>query len=637
MRLYSIVKVVSIIVLVGVFSSSCISDKKREKMPSAKLAASPMENNQSTNESSKVKRFSIDQGAMSSRRDRAHEPNLKEVRKQASTVATRARDKSEEPEAARAYAVSPASPRRLRSSGKESIDDLLAGALSGTGRGGGARRGVIGRRAIALAGTSRYSADFNTEGYDNIEESGFRRTADSPLSTFSIDVDTASYANLRRFLNSGSLPPKGAVRIEEMINYFSYDYTPPQNDVPFSTQVEIATCPWNEEHQLVRVGLKGRVIDNKDRKPVSLVFLIDVSGSMRPANKLPLVKKALKLATAQLNANDRVAMAVYAGASGLVLPSTRCNNKQAIYDAIDRLDAGGSTNGGQGIRLAYQIARENFIRNGVNRVILATDGDFNVGITNQSDLVDLIKEKARQKIFLTVLGFGMGNYKDDLLEKLADKGNGNYAYIDRFSEAHKVLSEQMSGTLHTIAKDVKIQVEFNPARVEAYRLIGYENRKLAARDFNDDKKDAGEIGAGHTVTALYQVVPKGRAIGMDTPKVDALKYQSRAPNPEQETDRELLTLKLRYKLPNAEKSKKIVFAILDASRDFDQASVDFRFAAAVASFGMLLRDSEYKGSSTFDQVARMARDARGSDLNGYRSEFIKLVAISRDLVKVRGS
>ncbi len=504
----------------------------------------------------------------------------------------------------------------------------------GRGAGGGANYGFGG---VAGPIPGRYRTDFHTEGYDHIEEGGFRRAADTPLSTFSIDVDTASYANVRRFLNNGTLPPKGAVRIEEMINYFSYNYDPPGDGKPFSTRVEIAACPWNTEHKLVRVGLKGKIVEAKERKPVNLVFLIDVSGSMQPANKLPLVKKALRLAAGQLRPSDRVALAVYAGASGLVLPSTRCGDRQAIVDAIDRLDAGGSTNGGEGIRLAYRIARENFIRGGINRVILATDGDFNVGVTSQSELVDLVKGKAKQGVFLTVLGFGMGNYKDDLLEKLADKGNGNYAYIDRFSEAHKVLSEQMSGTLQTIAKDVKIQVEFNPARVEAYRLIGYENRRLAARDFNDDKKDAGEIGAGHTVTALYQVVPQGKEIGEGQSEVDALKYQSRKTNAQAEQSDELMTVKLRYKQPDGEKSRKLVYTVRDADRAFAEASTDFRFAAAVASFGMLLRDSEHKGSASAEQVVRTARAARGRDAHGYRSEFVKLASMYRDMSQAGGS
>ena len=358
------------------------------------------------------------------------------------------------------------------------------------------------------------AAEFNTETYDEIVENEFLLAQSNPLSTFSIDVDTAAYANVRRFLTHGQKPPPGAVRIEELVNYFSYDYPWPEGDVPFAVNAEIAGCPWAPEHRLVRFGLKGRVIEADSRPVSNLVFLLDVSGSMADENKLPLVKNAMRLLVEQLGENDRVAIVVYAGSSGLVLPSTTADQKQTILTAFDRLNAGGSTNGGEGIELAYQVAVENYINGGVNRVILCTDGDFNIGTTDRSSLVRLIEEKAASGVALTVLGFGMGNYKDATVEQLADKGNGNYAYIDTLNEARKVLVEQMTGTLITIAKDVKIQVDFNPAQVAAYRLIGYENRLLKAEDFDDDTEDAGEIGAGHTVPALYEIIP----VGVDVPE-----------------------------------------------------------------------------------------------------------------------
>lgn len=366
---------------------------------------------------------------------------------------------------------------------------------------------------------------FNTEQYDRIYENPFLKVDKNPLSTFSIDVDTASYANIRRYLNNNSRPPKDSVRIEEMINYFSYDYPAPKGDDPFSVNVEIGSCPWKGKHRLVRIGLKGKEIPANQRPSSNIVFLLDVSGSMMYGNKLPLLKKGLKLMVQNLHENDRVAIVVYAGASGLVLPSTSCEKKNTILEALDKLRAGGSTNGGAGIQLAYKVAIENFIPGGTNRVILATDGDFNVGTTGRGDLIRLIQEKAKSKVFLTILGFGMGNYKDATLEQIANKGNGNYAYIDSLKEARKVLVQQIGGTLVTIAKDVKIQIEFNPTKVNAYRLIGYENRLLRNEDFNDDTKDAGEIGAGHTVTALYEIVPAG--VNIQTPSVDPLKYQKK--------------------------------------------------------------------------------------------------------------
>ncbi len=480
----------------------------------------------------------------------------------------------------------------------------------------------------------------STESYSPIVDNQFLKVAQNPLSTFSIDVDTASYANLRRFLTQGQLPPPDAVRIEEMINYFTYDYPQPVDGTPFSVNVEIAQCPWQAEHRLVRIGLRGKEIVAENRPVSNLVFLLDVSGSMQDQNKLPLLKTAMNLLVEQLTENDRVAIVVYAGASGTALPSTTANRKDVITSAIRNLQAGGSTNGAAGIELAYQIAAQNFIPKGTNRVILCTDGDFNVGVTDQDQLVQLIEDKAKTGVFLSVLGFGMGNYQDDRLEKLADKGNGNYAYIDTLNEARKVLVEQMQGTLITIAKDVKIQVEFNPTRASAYRLIGYENRLLAKEDFNDDRKDAGEIGAGHTVTALYEVVPTGASIS--TASVDPLKYQANAepvrvvtPVANASFQDELLTLKLRYKQPDGNESQLQEFPITDQDRRFSTASPDFAWATSVAAFGMILRDSEHKGAATLPFVLQIAQASKGPDKSGYRTEFIHLVQAAMALKGAR--
>ena len=469
--------------------------------------------------------------------------------------------------------------------------------------------------------------EFNTEAYDKIDENPFVEAARVPLSTFSIDVDTASYANVRRFLRQDSMPPAGAVRIEELVNYFSYDYPGPKDEEPFATHVEVAGCPWKAEHRLARIGLKGRDLDLANRPSSNLVFLLDVSGSMENANKLPLLRRALKMMVEHLGENDRVAIAVYAGSSGLVLPSTPCSDKQVILDALDRLQAGGSTNAGQGIELAYDTAVANFIEGGVNRVILCTDGDFNVGVTNQSDLIELAEAKAKSGVFLTVLGFGMGNYKDSTLEKLADKGNGNYGYIDTISEARKILVQEMGATLVTIAKDVKIQVEFNPAKVRAYRLIGYENRLMAAQDFNDDTKDAGEIGAGHTVTALYEIVPAG--VEIDLPTTDALKYQQPAEVTGHSDD--LFFLKLRYKQPDGDTSKLLEFPIKDAGTAYAAASGEFKFAAAVAAFGMILRESKHAGTASYDSVLELGGEGAVRDPNGYRAEFLEMVRKAKEL------
>jgi len=496
------------------------------------------------------------------------------------------------------------------------------------------------RQQEQLAQIRKQEEESDTESYDSIVENPFLRPADSPLSTFSIDVDTASYSNTRRMLNMGRLPPAGAVRLEEFVNYFPYEYPQPTGDAPFSITTEAARCPWNAGHVLVRVGLKGKEMHRKERPASNLVFLVDVSGSMGEPNKLPLVRESLKLLVRELNERDRVAMVVYAGNSGLVLAPTGGDRKARILQAIDNLEAGGSTNGAAGIELAYQLATDNFIKGGVNRVVLTTDGDFNVGVTSQDELVRLIEAKAKSGVFFSALGYGMGNYKDSTLEKLADKGNGNYAYIDTLNEARKVLVEQMSGTLVTIAKDVKIQIEFNPARVAGYRLLGYENRILAAQDFNDDKKDAGEIGAGHSVTALYELIPAGKRGEKEAaklPEVDPLKYQ---PMPEVKpldavAAKELLTLKLRYKQPDGEKSELLEQPLADEVSDYAQASADFKFASAVAGFGMLLRDSKYKGSATFDAVVELTMEGVGRDEFGYRKEFVELVLKAKESSKIR--
>jgi Ca-activated chloride channel homolog len=465
-----------------------------------------------------------------------------------------------------------------------------------------------------------FDAKTQGERYARIDENPFLETSRAPLSTFSIDVDTAAYSNVRRYLNDGQLPPKDAVRIEELINYFEYDYPQPIGNQPFSVSTEAATAPWNQKHKIVSIGLQGKKVSMEDAPPSNLVFLVDVSGSMNTPDRLPLVKQGLKHLANQLSAKDRVAIVVYAGTSGLVLDST--NNRGAILDAINRLEAGGSTNGGQGIQLAYKVALDNFIQGGNNRVVLATDGDFNVGLTSDNELVNLIEAKRRTGIFLSVLGFGTGNTNDSMMEKLADKGNGNYAYIDSQTEARKALGEQVAGTLYTIAKDVKIQVEFNPAKVAGYRLIGYENRLLANRDFNDDKKDAGEIGAGHSVTALYEIVPAGQRIENDG--VDKLRYSKVEPSVTRFDD-ELLTVKLRYKEPNENQSKLLTQGLLDRGISIENASDNLRFAAAVAQFGLLLRDSRFKGNASFGNVTKLAQSSLGNDLKSYRSDFLDLV------------
>jgi Ca-activated chloride channel family protein len=477
----------------------------------------------------------------------------------------------------------------------------------------------------------RYNNNFNTEGYAAVNENGFKNVKNSPLSTFSIDVDNASYSNIRRFINNGQLPPADAVRIEEMINYFKYDYPEPKGEHPFSVYTELAICPWNKNHQLLHVGLRGKSIDKSSLPPSNLVFLIDVSGSMSDPNKLPLLKSAFGLLVNELRAEDRVAIVVYAGAAGLVLESTPGNRKEAIMAAIDNLEAGGSTAGGAGLKLAYREAEKNFVRGGNNRIILATDGDFNVGESSNGGMERLVEEKRELGVFITVLGFGMGNVKDDKMEIIADKGNGNYSYIDNLQEARKVLVREFGGTLFTIAKDVKFQIEFNPAKVQSYRLIGYENRLLNDEDFNDDTKDAGEMGSGHNVTALYELVPAGS--DERVPSVDPLKYQASASKNQDEKDysSEYLTIKLRYKKPDGKTSMLLDKAVKGYITNIEDASDNLCFAAAVSEFGMILRNSEFKGNATLDGAAKLARSARGEDEDGYRSELIRLISTVKDM------
>lgn len=470
-------------------------------------------------------------------------------------------------------------------------------------------------------------AEPNTESYARVQDNPFLDAARNPLSTFSIDVDTASYSNVRRFLDQGSLPPADAVRIEEMINYFPYNYAQPTGDAPVAVNAEVAGCPWNAAHRLVRIGLQARSLQPGAVPPRNLVFLVDVSGSMSDQNKLPLVVNGLRMLVDQLNENDRIAIVVYAGSQGLALPPTSGDRKGQILAALDQLGAGGSTNGAAGIQLAYQVARQNFRKDGINRVILATDGDFNVGTTDQSSLEHMIEEERKSGVFLTVLGVGSGNTKDSTMEMLADKGNGNYAYLDSAAEARKVLVTQAGSTLVTVAKDVKIQVEFNPSRVQSYRLVGYENRMLRAEDFRDDRKDAGEMGAGHSVTALYEIVPPGAP--SEAAPVDPLKYQRPAGAAAPSDD--LLTVKMRYKQPDGDVSRELAQTVKDGAGSVEAASVDFRFAASVAAFGMLLRSSEHKGQATYGLVRNLAEGALGPDTQGYRHEFVRLAQAAEKL------
>ncbi|HEV8511202.1 MAG TPA: von Willebrand factor type A domain-containing protein [Gemmatimonadales bacterium] len=470
----------------------------------------------------------------------------------------------------------------------------------------------------------------NREQYDEIVENPFIAVAADPLSTFSIDVDRASYSNMRRFImQDGQLPPRDAVRIEELVNYFPYDYADPDGDAPLAIHAEVGPAPWKSQHQLVRIGLQARRVNVRNLPASNFVFLLDVSGSMMPPNKLPLVKAAMRLLVNELRPKDRVAIVVYAGSAGLVLPSTAGDQKDKILDAIEQLEAGGSTAGGAGIRLAYDQAVANFIRGGNNRVILATDGDFNVGASSDAEMVQLIEEKRRTGVFLTVLGVGEGNLQAAKMEKLADKGNGNYSYLDTITEAQKVLVHELGGTLYTVAKDVKIQVEWNPARVRAYRLIGYENRLLRNEDFTDDKKDAGEVGSGHSVTALYELVRVGVTTDVTIRMPDSLRYQRRNTQPSSAAGAELLFVQVRYKQPDGDESRLLTQPVLAGTSR--APSVDFQFQAAVAEFGLLLRNSEFRGKADLARVIAAAREARGTDRDGYRAEFVKLAEAVRGI------
>ena len=486
---------------------------------------------------------------------------------------------------------------------------------------------------VAVCPTAMYDMDtrMNTEEYDRIQENGFKSVADTPLSTFSIDVDPASYSNMRRFINRGELPPADAIRTEELVNYFSYDYPKPTGNDPVKITVEAGTCTWNTAHRLVRIGLKAKEIPTEQLPASNLVFLIDISGSMWGANRLDLVKSSLKLLVNNLRNKDKVAIVTYAGSAGVKLEATSGGDKQKIREAIDELTAGGSTAGGAGIHLAYQIAKKNFISDGNNRIILCSDGDFNVGVSSAEGLERLIEKERKSGVHLTVLGYGMGNYKDKKIQVLAEKGNGNHAYIDNLQEANRVLVGEFGATLHTVAKDVKLQVEFNPSQVQAYRLIGYESRLLKDEDFNNDAKDAGDMGAGHTVTAFYEVIPAGvknEYVG----KVDDLKYQKKEKMTLKPTGSdELLTVKLRYKAPDKDVSRKMELPFVDNKGD--SVSSDFRFASAVAMFGQLLRDSDFKGTADYDKVIKLAKQGVNNDERGYRREFIRLVEAAKGLEK----
>lgn len=466
---------------------------------------------------------------------------------------------------------------------------------------------------------------FNTESYDRVNEGRFLEALQHPISSFSIDVDTASYANVRRYLSGGSLPPQDAVRIEELVNYFSYDYPQPHGKEPFSFTAGVTEAPWRPGHQLLRIGLQGKKIPMDELPPANLVFLIDVSGSMSDDNKLPLLVRSFKLLVNELRPVDRVAIVVYAAEAGVVLPPTSGRDREKILAALDRLSAGGSTAGGEGLQLAYAVAKEHFQPGGNNRIILATDGDFNVGASSAGELVRMIEDKRKEGVFLSVLGFGMGNYKDATMQQLADHGNGNYAYVDSLLEAKKVLVSQLAGTLFTIAKDVKLQVEFNPARVKAYRLIGYEKRMMSREDFSDDRKDAGELGSGHTVTAIYEIIPAGTA----STAADDLTYQTTRVKEGARKSQELATIKFRYKDPHSEASTELVQAIPASAVPLHEAAENMKFAAAVAQWGMLLSDSEFKGSASFAAVLALARQSKGSDEGGLRAEFIRLVEMSQ--------
>ena len=521
-----------------------------------------------------------------------------------------------------------------RPSALRSVATGVAGGVEG-GVAGGIVGGAVGgvpsspaARQELMFKLQAVRPELDTEAYDRIRDNPFMATAQDPLSTFSIDVDTASYANVRRFLTQGQLPPKDAVRIEELVNYFRYDYPEPKGAAPFSVTTELAPCPWRPEHRLALIGLRGRSLEEKALPPRRLTFLLDVSGSMESPDKLPLLKQALALLVEGLREQDQVAIVVYAGQSGLVLPPTSGERKAEIRAALAALEAGGSTAGGAGIELAYRVAAEMYRPGAINRVLLATDGDFNVGVTSVGELSRLIEEKRKSGVFLSVLGFGQGNLKDATMEMLADRGNGNYSYIDSEAEAKKVLVSEAGATLVTIAKDVKIQVEWNPRRVAGYRLVGYENRLLRAEDFDDDRKDAGEIGAGHTVTALYEVVPAG--LPLDAKGAGPLKYQQPPALSSAATSDELLTLKLRYKEPEGDVSRLLTSTVA-SSQETARGSERLRFAAAVAAFGLLLRESDHRGQATWPMVLELARSGQGDDREGYRTEFLKLASRAAEL------
>jgi len=490
---------------------------------------------------------------------------------------------------------------------------------------------IVPNNAYVIQNTLSYE---NNENYSHIISNSFKNVTDDPLSTLSIDVDTASYGHMRRYLRQqNQLPPVDAIRIEEMINYFSYDYPQPIGDDPIAIITEISDTPWNSENKLVHIGIQGKKIDISKAPASNLVFLIDTSGSM--SYVLGLVKRSIKMLVDNLREEDSISIVAYAGSAGLVLKPTSGADKRTILNAISRLQSGGSTAGGAGIELAYKMAKQNFIHNGNNRVILATDGDFNVGINSEGGLIRLIEKKRKDQIYLSVLGFGSGNYQDSKMEQLADNGNGNYAYIDNLLEAKKVLVKEVGGTLFTIAKDVKIQVEFNPAKVKSYRLIGYVNRLLNKEDFNDDKKDAGELGSGHTVTALYEISLYDSE--EPTSNVDALRYQTTTSNKSAQQCfnycNETLTVKVRYKSPDSDKSQLIFAPVSEIYKNFNESSDDFRFSSAVAAFGMLLRDSDFKGDLNYKKIQEIARQAKGKDLQGYRSEFVGLIELAEELSK----
>lgn len=498
----------------------------------------------------------------------------------------------------------------------------------GTGR----TKAVVGTGAyMAICPRPAYDMSENTDEYRQIQENGFKNVTETPLSTFSIDVDAASYSNMRRFINKGELPPADAIRTEELVNYFSYDYPKPTGNDPVKITMESGVCPWNKAHRLVRIGLKAKEIPTDNLPASNLVFLIDVSGSMWGANRLELVKSSLKLLVNNLRDKDKVAIVTYAGSADVKLEATPGSDKQKIREAIGELTAGGATAGGAGILLAYKIAKKNLIANGNNRIILCSDGDFNVGVSSAEGLEQLIEKERKSGVSLTVLGYGMGNYKDKKIQVLAEKGNGNHAYIDNLQEANRVLVGEFGATLHTVAKDVKLQVEFNPSQVQAYRLVGYESRLLKDEDFNNDAKDAGDMGAGHTVTAFYEVIPvgvKNAYVG----KVDELKYQKtekKKATVKPTGANELLTVKLRYKAPDKDVSQKLELPFVDNKRD--KVSPDFRFASAVAMFGQLLRDSDFKGNATYDKVIETAKQGLNNDDRGYRREFIRLVEAAKGL------